>query len=275
MFQLLDTLGENKLNRIIRIFKNIFETSIVEINYNSLLKIENIDKLYIVEDTSKDEYWIRNPIIVKNNYIKFYIEYKLEIDNRTIGSICISDTISKKLSTNEKELIKDLFAMIESELSATYSATIDELTGILNRRGFYNLAEKGIDVCKYAKLPSSLAVIDLNGFKKINDSLGHQAGDQVLKEFSRLLQTSVRKMDMVGRLSGDEFVVWYNGVTKQEANASILRLKTSIKEESIARDAHNINFSVGVVTIKPNTLLNIEEIINAADVLMYKDKLIR
>jgi diguanylate cyclase (GGDEF)-like protein len=82
-------------------------------------------------------------------------------------------------------------------------------------------------------------------------------------------------MDMVGRLSGDEFVVWYNGVTKQEANASILRLKTSIKEESIARDAHNINFSVGVVTIKPNTLLNIEEIINAADVLMYKDKLIR
>lgn len=217
----------------------------------------------------------QNPIIVKNNYIKFYIEYKLEIDNRTIGSICISDTISKKLSTNEKELIKDLFAMIESELSATYSATIDELTGILNRRGFYNLAEKGIDICKYAKLPSSLAVIDLNGFKKINDSLGHQAGDQVLKEFSRLLQTSVRKMDMVGRLSGDEFVVWYNGVTKQEANASILRLKTSIKEESIARDAHNINFSVGVVTIKPNTLLNIEEIINAADVLMYKDKLIR
>ncbi|MDP6120860.1 MAG: GGDEF domain-containing protein [Rhodospirillales bacterium] len=86
-------------------------------------------------------------------------------------------------------------------------AATDELTGALNRRGFESALKRHLAEARRHHEPSVLVIADLDGFKPINDTYGHRAGDKVLRRVARLLMNNVRKTDYVGRLGGDEFAV--------------------------------------------------------------------
>ncbi len=104
-----------------------------------------------------------------------------------------------------------LIAKEKSDLELIKVATYDELTDILTRREFLFQAKETIALCSRKREPLSLFLIDVDNFKKINDAYGHSAGDQVLKEFAKLIKGQLRNHGLFGRFRGEEFTVLLPG----------------------------------------------------------------
>ena len=109
--------------------------------------------------------------------------------------------------TGFKGMIRDITERKRTEQQINYMATHDTLTGLPNRLMFSQLLNQAIRSAQRHKRQLAVFFIDLDRFKTINDSLGHEAGDRLLKEMARRFKRSLRADDVVGRLGGDEFVI--------------------------------------------------------------------
>ncbi|MER8825351.1 GGDEF domain-containing protein [Mesorhizobium sp. M0938] len=129
---------------------------------------------------------------------------------------------------------------------------VDPLTGVLNRRGFEERASAYQR--KSGKGAASLVLCDLDHFKSINDTHGHDVGDSVLREVGRVLRKSARKGDIVGRLGGEEFAVFLPDTSSEEAYECSERLRIAIEENSFAglKGVGPLTASFGVGTFKPS-----------------------
>jgi diguanylate cyclase (GGDEF)-like protein len=142
-------------------------------------------------------------------------------------------------------------------------AMTDGLTGLPNRRAFTE-AVAALDA-SYA-----LAVIDVDHFKRVNDTAGHAAGDEVLRALSSLMADRVRADDMVARLGGEEFVAVFPGCTGDEALSAAEALRQAVHDA--ARDwAHPITISVGV-SCRPDDATDVDGLLAAADAALYRAK---
>ena len=146
-------------------------------------------------------------------------------------------------------------------------ALTDPLTGLLNRRGFVEQLEQ---------LPTgagTLALLDGDRFKQVNDRLGHAEGDRVLRALADRLRDRLRKQDMAARWGGDEFVILLRDTDEQEARAIVKRVQLSLRRRSIARlDGRPVNFSVGFAPLSGKTMEAVTEAVKAADAEMYATK---
>jgi diguanylate cyclase (GGDEF)-like protein len=153
----------------------------------------------------------------------------------------------------------------EKELSRT-----DNLTGAMNKRGFNEVAGKMFELAARHIRPTTIAYIDLDNFKKVNDEFGHFEGDKVLQTVGDILLKSVRRSDVVGRLGGDEFSIILPETNEIGAKSTFTKLKSDL---ALAMKEHNwpIGFSIGVVSfdLPPARL---DEAIRSADELMYHVK---
>ena len=162
-----------------------------------------------------------------------------------------------------------LVALLSQTLrSVEEQATHDQLTGLANRRLFH---ARWQDSLGEAGGPTTLLYVDLDGFKPVNDTLGHDAGDTVLVEVAERLRSLVRAGDVVARLGGDEFAVILPWTDAATAEAIAQRLVTSLAEPfNVAHRPVSIGASVGVVTAGPNA--NPEAELRRADSAMYAAK---
>ena len=146
-------------------------------------------------------------------------------------------------------------------------ALTDPLTGLLNRRGFVEQLEQ---------LPTgagTLALLDGDRFKQVNDRLGHAEGDRVLRALADRLRDRLRKQDMAVRWGGDEFVILLRDTDEQEARAIVKRVQLSLRRRPIARlDGRPVNFSVGFAPLSGETMEAVTEAVKAADAEMYATK---
>jgi len=147
---------------------------------------------------------------------------------------------------------------------------VDSLTGIANRLGFYEYANGERKRAGRSQQPITLAYLDLDGFKEINDTLGHETGDKVLVSVARTMQMSVRQTDMVGRMGGDEFALILPDTSKAAAN-TVLRKVSRMLEGSMKQNGWRITFSIGAVTflVPP---VSVQEMIAGADQVMFSVK---
>lgn len=148
---------------------------------------------------------------------------------------------------------------------------VDELTQLKNRRGFFELAEQALRVAKREHYAMGLFFVDLNGLKQINDTLGHLAGDQALRDTAIVLQQTFRDSDIIARIGGDEFVALAH-VTK-DTSALRNRLREHLAEFN-ARSSHRyvLNVSIGTTIVDIATDDDIQELIARADAAMYEEK---
>lgn len=168
-----------------------------------------------------------------------------------------------------------LFALVTSELreqmrNEEYLADVDGLTGLLNRRSFYEVYEKLFANAKRYKHPISFAYLDLDNFKTINDRLGHEAGDEVLRIVSDIISQHIRQSDLASRLGGDEFAIVLTETGFDGAGLTFKKLQSEVNAAMSERN-WEVTMSVGAISCI-NLPDNCTEIISAADQLMYQVK---
>ena len=150
-------------------------------------------------------------------------------------------------------------------------ATTDELTGLVNRREFERITEESLLAADRFNTGVCLMLIDLNGFKQINDTLGHQFGDLVLEAASERLRSAVRDTDVVGRWGGDEFVILLPGIEDGTGvRASAERISRALATTPLAGDV-TVTAAIGAALF-PRHGREIDDLISAADIAMYSAK---
>ncbi len=232
------------------------------------------DDVFLIPDAMEDPRFTNNPLVRGEPGIRFYAGCPLFAPNgQKLGTLCIIDTIPRMLSEEDLVLLRDLAAMVEEELAAVHLATIDELTGIANRRGFMQLGSHSLHLCARENLTATLIYFDLDGFKGINDSFGHAEGDRALQTFADQLRSVFRESDLVARLGGDEFVVLLLRRTADGTDNPIQRLTRALSECHRGNGAdYRIRFSHGVVNFDADRHQDIEALLDEGDRLMYEIK---
>ncbi|WP_063630320.1 GGDEF domain-containing protein [Pseudofrankia saprophytica] len=156
---------------------------------------------------------------------------------------------------------------------ARHRALHDALTELPNRAAIFERLGQLITESRHERAPVGFLFIDLDGFKSVNDTLGHQAGDDLLREVAALLRRVVRPDDTVARLAGDEFAVLCRNVTSSAAVEAIAdRIITGVAAlRSSGRQGITVTASIGIATTGPMAS-NADELVRAADTAMYSAK---
>lgn len=170
-------------------------------------------------------------------------------------------------------LISDISAKKMSEARIQYLATHDVLTGLPNRAAFNQHLEAGLERARRSAKPLALLFIDLDRFKQVNDTLGHAAGDDVLKEVAARLRAVLRRADVVARLAGDEFVVILEGLDSEDAAAAVTRKVHDALNRPYFEQAASPQPGASVGTaLFPRHGEDAESLMRYADTAMYRAK---
>lgn len=293
----LDTIAEERFDRLTRMARRLFGVdvalvSLVDENrqwFKSCAGIELSetprdisfcghailgDGAFVIPDALQDERFADNPMVAGPPHVRFYAGCPLRgPGGRKLGTLCIIDSKPRAFSDEDVEMLVDPALMVEREFSAIEWATVDELTGLSNRRGFMMLAQHSLLLCLRQNIPAALVFIDLDYLKQVNDQLGHAEGDWVLVTFAQHLMKAFRSSDVVARLGGDEFLVLLTNHSKAAAESAMARLQQALDatNEAEAR-GYDISFSYGLVEFDPKRHHTIGALISEGDSLMYKTK---
>lgn len=170
-------------------------------------------------------------------------------------------------------LIHEITKVKAVHTALQFAAATDILTGIANRRRFDEQLAQSMQRTRATQAPMALAYLDIDRFKAINDSLGHHAGDEVLKEFASRLARSVRASDLVARLAGDEFVIIFEGV---KSAAEVRQIGAKIIDAirapfDLASGALPVTTSIGIAIFRAGELTP-AQLLHLADQALYQAK---
>jgi diguanylate cyclase (GGDEF)-like protein len=177
------------------------------------------------------------------------------------------------------ECIELLFLLIMSLLfsalrkildSEKTLASCDPLTGALNRRAFFDIAEYELNRSQRYEHAITIAYIDLDNFKDINDRLGHAVGDNLLITVTRTIAANIRSTDILSRIGGDEFVILLPETPADAAAAFLEKIQCQL-DQAMSDKSWPVTFSIGAVSY-PKAPPGVEEVIKKADMLMYEVK---
>lgn len=174
----------------------------------------------------------------------------------------------------EPELITRIFNRLERNRLLRNLAETDPLTGIANRHRATKALNRFLDLAQRQEQPLCLAVIDLDRFKQINDSYGHEVGDRVLKRIAGILQQHLRSDDVVARWGGEEFLVGMYGMTQDQALERLNQVLEVVRQETFAQitsDLLHLTFSAGIA-VMPEHGSDLQSLYRAADAAMYRAK---
>ncbi len=150
---------------------------------------------------------------------------------------------------------------------------VDDLTGLYNRRGFLALAEQQAEQARRTHDGFLLGYADLDGLKRINDELGHQAGDAAIVEAAQVLRAAVRDADIVARLGGDEFALLALGAGEDDAKRLQTRLEDCLtKRNGQVGRRYRLGMSLGLVSFDPAMPHSVDDLLASADARMYAAK---
>ncbi len=172
------------------------------------------------------------------------------------------------------EVFQDVTEAKQREERLYQRATRDPLTGAANRGHFVEMANLEIERARRFAEPLSLAMLDIDHFKRVNDTYGHEVGDRVITALAKTCAAQVRKIDLVGRLGGEEFAVLLPRANKEPATEMLQRLRRVLSEQRIAiGGGREIGFTVsmGLASLRPTTH-DLAELLRNADAALYKAK---
>jgi len=215
---------------------------------------------------------------VRNAYTSgeaFHSEYRIHAGDGT--ELWFKDAASTVRDNDQalylQGVMYDITDRKQFESKLIHMAHFDQLTELANRTLFHDRLNQNIAQAKRHKQKFALLYLDLDGFKEVNDCLGHEAGDELLRETAQKLKESVREIDTVARMGGDEFTVILSDIKNNEDAALVAEkiLKSlSRPYESVSAD-HRVSTSIGIA-IYPDDTIEADQLVTAADNAMYQAK---
>lgn len=232
------------------------------------------DKDYIAQDShdNKDKYILKlKDKVGISSYFALPIIYQ---DKTKFGSLAILNKENKIYSVDDKNILNQFKNMIESHLllmdinkKLKSVAYFDYLTGIYNRRYFFETSKHIISSSKRDNQSLSMLMLDIDDFKKINDTYGHAIGDKVLQELSKSIKLIIRESDIFARFGGEEFILLLPNTNTTNA----VKLGNKIKDaiyNVVVEDDIKFTVSIGVSTFD-FTIDTIDNVIDKADKNLY------
>lgn len=212
-----------------------------------------------------------------------HIILPLKTDKRILGVLFLYLPGNFKPTENQIDMLSAITSQLSIALENArlyekvhHLSVHDPLTNLFNRKMFFDRFDEEIYRSERSNMSLSIAIIDIDHFKRINDTFGHMAGDSVLKELSDLLKNSVRKIDTVARFGGEEFTILMPGANMAKGVAIMERLRSLVEKRDfcINEEGHttSVTISIGISTLCPDNPVDKSTIFKAADEAMYKAK---
>ena len=156
---------------------------------------------------------------------------------------------------------------------AREQARTDELTGMRNRRAFYELGELAVSQSSRYGDPLALIILDIDYFKKVNDTWGHATGDETLRLVALIIQRTIRTSDIAGRVGGEEFAILLPRATPEQAIAMAERLRAAMEKAPLFHDAGTIHFTASFgVAVGGRGVETLDRLLQEADKALYEAK---
>ncbi|MCX8042364.1 MAG: GGDEF domain-containing protein [Thermodesulfobacteriaceae bacterium] len=212
-------------------------------------------------------------IVLKGVRVKLEDKYLLILEpyRLTYSELILKlSKLNEQLVNITRELAKKNVQLSEALKTIKKINNTDPLTGILNRRAFLKILKREISLAKRHNLPLSLVMIDIDYFKKINDTYGHETGDYVLKTTAKVIRKSIRQEDLFARLGGEEFVLLLPHTNMEAAYKMSERLRQTIEKRQFKRIREKITASFGITEFSP--LDNFRLFLKRADEALYEAK---
>jgi diguanylate cyclase (GGDEF)-like protein/PAS domain S-box-containing protein len=189
----------------------------------------------------------------------------------------VTESVTLSREVKEERRQREHLARINRSLLT--AAHTDPLTGLANRRGFDSFVEQALAATGSAARPLSVMMLDLDHFKRVNDTHGHAAGDAVLKEMARRWSRQIRDSDLLARLGGEEFCVVLPGTALQDATAVAEKLRRVTASDPVAMVSDEgqplslpVTVSIGVAAVDVSLGLDFPSLLHAADEAVYEAK---
>lgn len=250
------------------------------------------NRIVTIGDTFADPRVAGLRIVASAPHFRAYAGHPLVDEHGAcVGTLCVFDLKPRDFSPGDRQTLADLAALTQRELLsdqltsahaaltsklgvARREALMDPLTHLWNRRGASVLLKGSFANADQQGSPLALALLDLDNFKRINDTFGHQAGDEVLRRVASRLLSSVRADDAICRLGGDEFLVLMPDTDSAIASRVAERIRRTITETPLpTRDgALSVSVSVGCTVRQPRETATVEELLERADQALLKSK---
>ncbi len=216
------------------------------------------------------------------NYFTDWHIRLLQIYKNMLGQLITNcrlfQKMEKQIAKRTEELEKTLKSVEQLKDHYENQAMIDDMTGLFNRRYFYIQAERAIaNTIRYGQM-LCLLIIDIDFFKKLNDSFGHQGGDEVLNHVAAILKSQVRDSDILVRFGGEEFVIIFTDTTCRNGEVFAERIRETIEQSecNYKGDCLKTTVSIGVYCLNQSRAKkdrdDIDAIINRADLALYRAK---
>jgi diguanylate cyclase (GGDEF)-like protein len=229
----------------------------------------------IIENALADPRFAESPLVVGPPYVRSYAGIPLRTpEGYNVGALCAMDTRPRRFSPADIAILSNFANIVCDELELRLIAQVDHLTGALTRRGFVDQAQREMErTLRYGRA-SSLIMIDVDHFKRVNDTYGHSIGDQVLKQIASLAETTLRPCDLFGRLGGEEFALLMPETSGAAALVVAERLRNTIAEHPMTLHGGGTihvtaSFGVAELSASFNTLTAWLE---RADMMLYAAK---
>ena len=254
------------------------------------------DAPLVVGNATEDDRFKGNPLVMGAPHIRSYAGVPLSnSEGYKLGTLCIIDSKVRRFSETEIETLKDLAHWVETVLALRYTersqkqllldldaahrdVMIDGLTGVWNRRGLEELLAREMTSSRIKGGSAGVFMLDIDHFKKVNDTYGHLIGDKVIQGIAAIMSSSLRDHDIVGRFGGEEFVCVLPGLRLEQTLYLGYKLCDTIRDQCRVSDTNGnmvpITVSVGATWISNEStgLYDPHEVLRVADEALYAAK---
>lgn len=250
-----------------------------------------VEECIVCEDLTKDKRFSDSLFVTDGLKLRFYVGFALKNRGQNVGTLCMVDVKPRKFSERDLDTMRDIHSWAQTEVNLTQlsevqvqliteldqaqrEAKLDGLTGLWNHISAKDILRRAYHRHLLTLCPLTAMMVDIDNFKQINDDHGHPFGDQVIHRISKVLRTSLRPSDAIGRYGGDEFLVILENCPYDRAEDLSQRILEQVNQLSFDNRGKtvNVSISIGLSATDRQAIHSPEQLLETADQGLYQAK---